>query len=174
MVHGVPDAQRYLRVYMPSREDRARWEKTAQKKGYKTMTKFVYDHVELALRNEGAITGQVLRTLQNHIRELQTEVDELKRRERMREAYVERLEEDLQNYRRQAMAPFLRPSARAYDTKLIDILRKLKEVRNDELLSRLGIKPGDTEAIRGVREQLLALTRWKLVEAIPDGWRLVE
>ncbi len=180
MAYGRPDNQRYLKVYMPSREDRKRWEAIAAKKGYKTMTKFIYDHVQLALRNEGSITGAALKTLQNHIRELQTGVgelkrgeEEMKRRDRMREAYVEQLEEELRGYRRRSVAPFLhkRP-VRTYEARLVALLQERGELKSEEIFASLGLDPkGDGETIRGLREQLVALSGWGLVKLVPDGWR---
>jgi len=90
----------------------------------------------------------------------------------------ENLEKDIKKYRSE---PFLKSDfqgIRKYDKELIDILRNAKSatkkhryVSNDEILSRLGIKPTNSDLVKSVSVQLSRLESYGLIKSGPKGWR---
>lgn len=174
MSHAKPDNSRYIYAYLPSREDKKRWENAAEKRGYKSLSRFVFDQVETSLRR-GVGEPEVRLELLKRIQELDAELSAAREREKRNDAYIRQVEEELRRHRADAVAPFLGEpryrAARRYDVRLVEILRERKKVRNDDLHRLLGVDPRDAQASRALYLQLGALHEWKLIAPVPDGWR---
>ena len=89
------------------------------------------------------------------------------------EILVEKLEEDLRRYRSQMFLDEGYSGIRKYDRKLVDVLRDPGVHGNDEILSRLGVKPHEHESIKAISNQLENLQSYGLVRSTPRGWEWV-
>ena len=107
-------------------------------------------------------------------RQLKERLEKVTREKHVLEIAIERLEEELRRYRAQ---PFLDDhfvGVRGYQKELINILREARLISDEELLSRLGIKPTEHEAVKAVSKQLENLEGYGLVMSSSKGWRWVE
>ncbi|MHA2358033.1 MAG: hypothetical protein ACXABK_04625, partial [Candidatus Heimdallarchaeaceae archaeon] len=80
---------------------------------------------------------------------------------------------ELRNYR---VKPFLDDDftgIRPFQKELVEILRKEDFVSNDEILTRLGIKPSEHETIKGISKVLEILKAYELIRYSPKGWRWI-
>lgn len=173
MAHGRPDPQRYVFVYVPGVEVKDRWRDLA-KKAKTPLTKFLFNHIERSLRQEGkggAPTPQDV--LLRRVKELEKESEELQRKLRVNEAYIRSLEQDLQRARARTFAPGFR-GKRKYDTELTRLFREKGSLESRDILRLLRIDPGDTEAVEGVHSQLRQLHAWGLIHPRPGGWEWPE
>lgn len=161
--------QRAIYVYLPSHEMVNRWKTLANKSGT-SISKFVAEHVENSLRQEednGYLSRGSLIQENQSLKEALTEKD---KRIWHLELLVEKLEQDLRQYRSRLFLEEDFTGFRSYDKKLIEILREPGVHENDVILSRLGIKPREHEAIKAVSKQLERLQSYGLVKATPRGW----
>ena len=164
--------QRTIYVYLPSHDMVQRW-KTLSKNSGTSISKFVAEHVENSLREEDA-EYKSRNTLIEENHKLSETLNEKERRIRHLELLVEKLEQDLRQYRAQLFTDEDYTGVRSYDKKLIEILREPGVHDNDSILSRLGIKPSEVDSVKGVSKQLELLQAYGLVKATPRGWSWVE
>jgi len=165
--------QRSIYVYLPSQEMVDRW-KTLAKTSGTSISKFVAEHVENSLRQEDDDEYKSRGVLIERNRMLSETLQEKEKRIRHLEMLVEKLEQDLRQYRAQMFTDEDFTGVRSYDKKLIEILREPGVHDNDSILSRLGIKPTEQDSIKAVSKQIENLTSYGLVKATPRGWRWAE
>lgn len=164
--------KRAIYVYLPSQEMTSRWKDQAEKQGV-SISKFVAEHVENSLRQEDS--DYLSRSfLIDENRKLRDNLEEKEKRTRHLELLVEKLEEDLRRYRAQLFLDEGFTGIRKYDKKLVDILKGPGVHGNNEILSLLGVKPNEHEAIRAISQQLENLRSYGLVKSTPRGWVWVE
>jgi len=164
--------QRSIYVYLPSHDMVQRW-KTLAKNSGTSISKFVAEHVENSLREEEA-EYKSRDTLIEENRNLSETLNEKERRIGHLELLVEKLEQDLRQYRAQMFTDEEFTGVRSYDKKLIELLREPGVHDNDVILSRLGIKPSEVDSIKAVSKQLELLQSYGLVKATLRGWSWVE
>ena len=165
--------KRAIYVYLPSVEQKERWEEYASRQGT-SISKFVAEHVENSLRQEEEPGYQSRGDLWRMVKELKEQLDKLTREKKVLELALERLEAELRRYRAQ---PFLEEDfmgVRGYQKELVEILREGKVVGSDEILSRLGIDPSEQEAVKAVSKQLENLEGYGLVKSSPKGWKWIQ
>ncbi len=165
--------QRSIYVYLPSQAMIQRW-KTLAKTSGTSISKFVAEHVENSLRQEEEAGYKSRSTLIEQNRLLSETLNEKERRIRHLDLLVEKLEQDLRQYRAQMFTDEDFTGVRSYDKKLVEILREPGVHDNDAILSRLGIKPTEEGSIKAVSKQLELLQSYGLVKATPRGWSWVE
>jgi hypothetical protein len=165
--------QRSIYVYLPSHDMVQRW-KTLAKTSGTSISKFVAEHVENSLHQEEEAEYKSRSTLIEENRKLSETLNEKERRNRHLELLVEKLEQDLRQYRAQMFTDEDFTGVRSYDKKLIEILREHGVLDNDSILSRLGIKPSEADSIKAVSKQLELLQSYGLVKATPRGWSWVQ
>ena len=162
--------QRSIYVYLPSKEMMQVWKGSAKKQGM-SVSKFVIEHVENSLRQEEGEDTFVPRSdLVTQLRTVKEENQELRRKNRIMDTVVERLESELRSYRVQ---PFLQDDfggMRTYEKQLIDMFKEKKEIRKEELLDLLNIKPNEAELIKGVQRQIDNLEGYGLVRDLGGKW----
>jgi len=164
---------RSIYVYLPSIEQKGRWEETARKQGV-SVSKFVVEHVEDSLKKEGDSTFRSRDELLREVRELNEQLEWVGKEKRVLEIAIDRLEEELRRYRAQ---PFLDENftcVRRYQEELVDLLRGSAVISSEDLLSRLGIQPSEHEAVKAMSKQLENLEAYGLVKSSPKGWRWVK
>ena len=165
--------KRAIYVYLPSIEQKERWEGYARKQGT-SISKFVVEHVENSLRQEEDPGYKSRGDLWRAAKELRGQLDKVTREKRVLEIAIERLEEELRRYRAQ---PFLEEDfvgVRRYQKELVEILREGRVVSSNEILSRLRIDPSEQEAVKAVSKQLENLEGYGVVQSSPKGWKWVE
>ena len=126
-------------------------------------------------RSDKGVSRKILEEENNNLKE---DLATLQKQLRDATTIKENLEKDIKKYRSE---PFLKSDfhgVRKYDQELISILRNAKSaskkhryVSNDEILSRLGIKPTDSDLMKSISVQLSRLESYGLVKSGPKGWR---
>ncbi len=164
--------QRSIYVYLPSHDMVQRW-KTLAKNSGTSISQFVAEHVENSLREEEA-EYKSRSTLIEENRNLSGVLNKKERRIGHLELLVEKLEQDLRQYRAQMFTDEEFTGVRSYDKKLIELLREPGVHDNDVILSRLGINPSEVDSIKALSKQLELLQSYGLVKATPRGWSWVE
>ena len=161
--------RRAIYVYLPSEKMADRWKDLASKYGT-SVSKFVAEHVENSLIMQEENDYRMRNTLLEDIRSLNEKLDEREKRIRHQELLIEKLEEDLRSYRSQLFLDNDFTGIRSYDRKLVELLKEPGFHDDDEILSRLGIKQREIEAIMAVNNQLEKLRSYGLVRSTPSGW----
>jgi len=163
--------ERAIYVYLPSHKMVKKWKELA-KNSKVSISKFVIEHVENSLSQEIGEDGFIPRAeLLEEIRKLREENKELKKRNKMLDTVIDRLEDELRTYR---VKPFLEDEFRGirkYEKDLINLFKERKEVRKDELLELLGINPMNGEIVKGINKQIENLERYGLIKDIGRGWK---
>jgi len=165
--------QRSIYVYLPTHEMVQRWKDLADKAGT-SVSKFVSEHVENSLLQEENSDHKTRSKLIEELRTLTETLGEKEKRIRHLDLLVEKLEEDLRLYRAQLFTEDSFTGVRQYDRKLIEIVREAGSHSSDEILSRLGVKPREQEAVKAISVQLENLERYGLVKSTSKGWIWIE
>ena len=162
--------QRAVYVYLPSIKQKESWEEYAKRQGA-SISRFVIEHVENSLRQEKEPSYKSRGQLWKEIKELQQQVKDLRKENRLLRQVVDKLEREARRYRAK---PFLEESfegVRHYQKELIDVLRSQTVVSNEQILSQLGIEPSEYEAVKAISKQLENLEAYGLVKPSPRGWK---
>lgn len=160
--------QRAIYVYLPSIETAKRWKRIADDEKI-SISKFVIEHVENSLNQEKEHAPRI--KLIENLQRLKEENDELRKQNRMLSKVVDSLDEELRSFR---LKPFLDPLSdgiRQYEKELIEIFRKRKFLRNDDLLDVLNIDSKDTDSVKAINKQLDNLQSYGLITVVPGGWK---
>jgi hypothetical protein len=165
-----PDKSRYVYVYLPSADDKKRWDDLASEAGV-PLSKFVIEIVENALAEESDIKPRSelvkqLGSLRDEIRKLQEEL-------KLKTIVLEKYENELKRYRSAAFLEYDFEGARKYSKDLIKILKRGDLVDNYRLLEELGIDPRDANLVKAVSTELESLEAYGLITSSPRGWRWV-
>jgi len=166
-----PIRERSIYVYLPSKQMVDQWKEMADQAGM-SISKFVTEHVTNSLQQERDQEGYISRTqLLDEMRTVNEENKELRKKIKMLNTLVDRLEEEVRSYR---IKPFLEENfsgVRKYEAELIELFRMRIEVRKEEILEYLGINPMDTDIVQGIKKQIENLERYGLLKDIGGKWR---
>lgn len=165
--------ERSIYVYLPSMEQKKRWDENARAQGV-SVSKFVVEHVENSLRQVEDPSYKSIGELFQETRLLREQLEKETREKHVLEVALERLEEELRRYRAQ---PFLDDGfvgVRRYQKELVEILREGKLVSSEEISRRLRIGPSETEAVKAISKQLENLEAYGVVRSSPKGWKWIE
>jgi hypothetical protein len=165
----MPDKTRYVYVYLPSAEDKHRWEKLAEDAGV-PLSKFVIEAVEVSLaesefRPRAEMTKEMgkLRADNKQLR------DELK----LKTIVLEKYETELKRYRSEAFLEDKFEGVRKYNKEIIAILKRGAVVDSHSLLEQLGIDPKESDLVKAVSKRLEDVEMYGLVTSTHRGWRWV-
>jgi len=166
----MPDKSRYVYLYLPSAEDKARWESLAQEAGV-PLSKFIIEMVESTFSEQSDFKprGELIK----EIGRLKSENKELRDDLNQKKIVLEKYENELKRYRSQAFVEDRFEGARKYNQELITILRRGVTIDSYKLLDELDIDPKDTDLVKAVSVQLEDLERYGLVSSTQRGWRWV-
>ncbi len=166
----MPDKSRYVYLYLPSAEDKARWESLAQEAGV-PLSKFIIEMVESTFSEQSDFKprGELIK----EIGRLKSENKELRDDLNQKKIVLEKYENELKRYRNQAFVEDRFEGARKYNQELITILRRGVTIDSYKLLDELDIDPKDTDLVKAVSVQLEDLERYGLVSSTQRGWRWV-
>ena len=165
--------QRSVKVVLPDMVMLNEWKEMAKGSNL-SLSKFVIERVEDSLRQNGDGDRYSRKDLIERNMELEQMVQELQRDLSIKTKAFEALEHELQILR---VKPFLGPvmdGERELGQQLIELFRSRKRVSYDELLPLLGVKPMDIELVKGINNQIEALTKYGLITQDLKGWRWVE
>jgi len=165
-----PDRSRYVYVYLPSAEDKKRWDNLASEAGV-PLSKFVIEIVENSLADEADIKPRAelvkqLGSLRDEIRKLQEEL-------KLKSIVLDKYENELKRYRSAAFLEDDFEGARKYSRELIKILKRGDLVDNYRLLEELGIDPREADLVKAVSTELENLETYGLIASSPRGWSWV-
>jgi hypothetical protein len=161
---------RHCDIYLPSEKDLVRWEELAKKAGI-SLSKFVYETVELHLDSEQARPRS---DMTKELSQLREEIRKLREEVKLKSLMLEKKETEIFRLRNES---FVQPNfqgPRQFNQDLVDILRQGGSWRGQDILAASNIDPRDSEAIRIVSKQLNMLRDFGLVEEGPRGWRWIK
>lgn len=165
-----PDHSRYVHVYMPSDEDKARWAALA-KNANTPLSKWVIEIVEstLAENEEFLPRREMVKKMDGLRKENKTLHDEL----RQKEIVLDRYELELKRFRSE---PFLHTDFRGirpYSEELVKIIKAHGRIDNYRLLEELGIDARESDLVKAVSSQLEELEAYKLIETDGRAWKWI-
>jgi hypothetical protein len=166
----MPDKSRYVYLYLPSAEDKTRWDKLAKDAGV-PLSKFVIEVFESALAENSDFKprGELVK----EIGKLRSENKELRDDVKQKKIVLEKYENELKRYRSEAFLDDQFNGVRKYSTRIIDILKRGVTIDSYKLLEELGIDLKDTELVSAVSSQLEELESYGLVTNTSRGWRWI-
>lgn len=163
--------KRLIYVYLPSLKIVNKWKKLAGEAGV-SISKFVMEHVENSLHqeeNEGEYTTRLELIHKN--KQLVDENVDLRKRTRMLDTVVGRLEDELREYR---VRPFVDEDfagVRKYQSEIIDLFKEKGIIRKDDMLRFLGVNASEREVVKGVWKQVSGLESYGLVRDMGAKWK---
>lgn len=166
----MPDKSRYVYLYLPSAEDKARWDSLAKEAGV-PLSKFVIEVVESALAENSDFKprGELVK----EIGKLRTENKELRDDLKQKKVVIAKYETDLKRYRSEAFLDDQYKGVRKYSKQIIEILRRGVTVDSHKLLEELDIDPKDSDLVSAASKQLEELEGYGLVANTSRGWRWI-
>ena len=166
----MPDKSRYVYLYLPSAEDKARWDSLAKEAGV-PLSKFVIEVVEssLAENTDFKPRGELVK----EIGKLRTENKELRDDLKQKKIVLEKYENELKRYRSEAFLDDRFKGVRKYSTQIINILKRGVTVDSYKLLEELGIDPKNSDLVSAVSKQLEEMEAYGLVTNTSRGWRWI-
>ena len=164
---------RSIYVYLPSDEMARDWKDRAKKSNV-SISQFVLEHVGNSLSLEEGEEG--FRSRAQILQELRSKdetIEKLGRENKVLNLALERVENELRNYRAE---PFLEENfrgIRGYDRNLVELLKKGEAVDSDHILQMLKIDVRDTPLVKAVDRQLQNLEAYGLAEKTRRGWKWI-
>ncbi len=165
----MPDKSRYVYVYLPSLEDKKRWEKLAEEAGV-PLSKFVIEMVEDSLA-ESEFKPRAEMT--KELGKLRSDNKQLRDELKLKNIVLEKYETELKRYRSEAFLEDKFEGVRKYNKEIIAILKRGGVVDSYSLLEQLGIKPNDSDLVKALSNQLEDLEAFGLAASTSRGWRWV-
>ena len=166
----MPDKSRYVYLYLPSAEDKARWEKLAEEAGV-PLSRFVIEVFESTLAEESDFKprGELVK----EIGKLRSENKVLRDDLNQKKIVLEKYETELKRYRSQAFVENKFEGVRKYNCELIAVLKQGIVLDSYKLLEELSIDPNDSQLVKAISQQLEELEAYGLVTSTKRGWRWV-
>jgi hypothetical protein len=164
----MPDKSRYIYLYLPTVEDKKRWQSLADEAGV-PLSKFVIEVVESSLTEQSDFKprGELVK----EIGKLRTENKELRDDLKQKKIVLEKYENELKRYRSEAFLEDKFEGVRKYNKEIMAILKRGGVVDSYELLEELGIDPQEADTVRAVSKQLEDLESYGLVTSTQRGWK---
>ena len=166
----MPDKSRYVYLYLPTVEDKQRWQSLADEAGM-PLTKFVIEVVESKLAEESDFKprGELVLELEKMKRENKDLRDDLKQKKIVLDKY----ENELKRYRSEAFLVDAFQGVREYNKEIIAILKRSGVVDSYKLLEELGINLNDVDLVKAISKQLEDLEAFGIVTSTQRGWKWV-
>jgi predicted nuclease with TOPRIM domain len=164
----MPDKSRYVYLYLPTVEDKKRWQSLADEAGV-PLSKFVIEVVESSLTDQSDFKprGELVK----EIGKLRTENKELRDDLKQKKIVLEKYENELKRYRSEAFLEDKFEGVRKYNKEIMAILKRGGVVDSYELLEELGINPQEADTVRAVSKQLEDLESYGLLTSTKRGWK---
>ena len=164
----MPDKSRYVYLYLPTVEDKKRWQSLADEAGV-PLSKFVIEVVESSLTEQSDFKprGELVK----EIGKLRNENKELRDDLKQKKIVLEKYENELKRYRSEAFLEDKFEGVRKYNKEIMAILKRGGVVDSYELLEELGISPQEADTVKAVSKQLEDLESYGLVTSTQRGWK---
>ena len=163
--------ERYVDIYLPSKEAKHEWEEEAKKAGL-SLSKFIFAAVE-AFRAGKEETPRY--EIVKELAEAKEETQNLRTELKMKTLLLEKLEADVYKARYVNFQEVeMTEGTRRHDQELIKILQRGKALEGYAILKELAIDPGETDAVKLVNNQLESLQRFGLVKETAQGWKWIK
>lgn len=164
--------KRRVDVYLRSEGQKERWKKYAKSKKV-TLSKFIIETVEARIMGNLMKQLEAKETLSKEIDALKEENRWLKSQNKRHERYIEILEHDMKRAQHISFGE-TGDGYRMFNKDLTGLLKDSKDpVPNHNILARLGVDPGDSEAVKGIKNQLEALQGYGLIKYTKRGWKWI-
>ena len=165
-----PDNSRYVYLYLPSAEDKARWAKLAEDAGA-PLSKFIIEVVESSLSEETDFKprGELVK----EIGKLRSENKLLRDDLNQKKIVIEKYETELKRYRSQAFVENKFEGVRRHNRELIEALKRGLVLDSYKILEDLGIDANDSMLVKAISNQLEELEAFGLVTSTQRGWRWI-
>lgn len=166
----MPDKSRYVYLYLPTAEDKQRWQSLADEAGI-PLSKFVIEVVENSLTEESDFKprGELVKEMGK----LRVEMKELRDDLKQKKIVMEKYENDLKRYRSEAFIQDKFEGVRKHNKEIIAILKRSGVIESYRLLEELGIDPKETDLVKAISNQLEDLEGYGLVSSTQRGWRWI-
>ncbi|NYT02001.1 MAG: hypothetical protein GKC10_04505 [Methanosarcinales archaeon] len=158
---------RQFSIYAPTKDDLDRWRCEAKEHGI-SVSKYIYEMVE---RGRTSQTSPNPPDLAGEISRLQEENGRLRSELRAKSVMLSRMETEIWKARYSEFSNVEILGHRNVDRSLVDLLMPGSPLDGYAILENLGIDPRDSEAANLIRNQLLVLQSFDLVEETARGWR---
>ena len=163
-----PDKSRYVYLYLPSAEEKARWYDLA-KKAKAPLSKFVIEIVENALADDAEFKPRG--ELTKEISALRKEAKELRDELKLKNVVLDKYETELKRYRSAAFLDESFEGTRAHNKELIELLRRGGTIDSYKILEALGIDPKDSELVKAISHQLEDMEAYGMIASTSKGWK---
>ncbi len=166
----MPDKSRYVYLYLPTAEDKQRWQSLADEAGI-PLSKFIIQVVEETLVEESDFKprGELVK----EIGKLRSENKELRDDLNQKKIVLEKYENELKRYRSEAFLEDKYEGVRKYNKEIMAILKRGAVIDSYALLEELGIYPKETDLVKAVSKQLEDLESYGLISSTQRGWRWI-
>ena len=166
----MPDKSRYVYLYLPTVEDKQRWQSLADEAGI-PLSKFIIQVVENALVEESDFKprGELVK----EIGKLRSENKDLRDDLNQKKIVLEKYENELKRYRSEAFIEEKFEGVRRYNKEIMTFLKRGGVVDSYKLLEELGIDPKETDLVKAISNQLEDLEAYGLVTSTQRGWKWV-
>lgn len=166
----MPDKSRYVYLYLPTAEDKQRWQSLADEAGI-PLSKFIIQVVEEALVDESDFKPRG--ELAKEIGKLRSENKELRDDLNQKKIVLEKYENELKRYRSEAFLENKYEGVRKYNKDIMAILKRGAVIDSYALLEELGIDPKETDLVKAVSKQLEDLESYGMISSTQRGWRWI-
>jgi predicted DNA-binding protein len=166
----MPDKSRYVYLYLPSAEEKARWDDLAKKAGM-PLTKFVIEIVQNALADDEEFKPRG--ELTTEIAALKKDVKELKDELKLKTIVLEKYEAELKRYRSAAFLDDSFEGVRSHNRELVDLLKRGGTLDSYKILESLGINPKDSDLVKAISLQLEEMEAYGIIKSTLRGWKWV-
>ena len=165
-----PDRSRYIWLYVKSKAQKDAWQALAEK-AKTPLSTWCVSIIEERLAEEDG--GQPRHKLVKDMETLKAENKALRDDLRQKEVVLQRYEAELRRYRAEPFQADAFQGIRPFSEELVDILKARGHVGSYQILELLGIRPGESEAIKAVSKQLEELEKFNLIKADGKGWQWI-
>ena len=166
----MPDKSRYVYLYLPTVEDKQRWQSLADEAKI-PLSKFIIQVVENALFEESDFKprGELVKEIGN----LRSENKELRDDLKQKKIVLEKYENELKRYRSEVFLEDRYEGVRKFNKEIMTILKQSGVVDSYRLLEELGIDPKETDLVKAISKQLEDLESYGLITSTQRGWRWI-
>ena len=165
--------KRHIDVYLPNLVMVSEW-KAAAEEARTSVSKFVVETMEEALRDEGKGPRYSKRDLINRNKFLELENERLKEEVTLKSRAYESLDRENRGLRLQVFQHPEESGLKKLDRDLIALFREKKKLLYDEILPELGIKPTDMGEVTSLQNELQLMMQFGLIKPEYHGWRWIE
>ena len=168
---GLKYKNRSWTLYFPSEEDLDRWQELA-KAAKLPLSHWIFETMELHL----AESPQEGHDLAKEVSQFKEEIATLHEELRIKSKILQQYETELFNLRHREFlqSPSEIRGFAQLSEELVELLKKGKTWRSDDLLKALNLDPKNKDSISILLNQLQGLQDFGLVEESTKGWRWVK